>query len=219
MRFDTVIFDLDGTLLYTLEGLHQSINFALRRHGLAELSLAETRRFVGNGSRKLVERALKGVGDAALAEAVHESYCAHYSLHAHEGTRPYEGIPEMLDALRARGMKLGVVSNKPDCDAVPMIERYFGERIAVTIGKKPGYNPKPDPRAVREAMGKLGTTAERTLYVGDSDVDFFTADNAGTACALVSWGYRDLDELERCGALAVVHSAAELTAFILEEKE
>lgn len=217
MRFDTVIFDLDGTLLYTLEGLHRSVNYALRTHGLAELSFRETRRFVGNGSRKLIERALKGV--AADFEAVHDTYCAHYTAHAAEGTRPYEGIPEMLDTLRARGIKLGVVSNKPDCDAVPMIERYFGDRIAVTIGKKPEYDPKPDPRAVREAMARLGTTAERTLYVGDSDVDFFTADNAGTACALVSWGYRDLDELERCGALAVVHSVAELAAFILEEKE
>ena len=217
MRFDTVIFDLDGTLLYTLEGLHRSINYALRAHALPELTLSETRRFVGNGSRKLVERAVKGA--AADFEAVHETYCAYYSAHAAEGTRPYEGIPEFLDALRDAGIKTGVVSNKPDCDAVPMIARYFGERIAVTIGKKPEYDPKPDPRAVLEAMEKLGTTAERTLYVGDSDTDFFTAQNAGIPCVLVSWGYRDADELERCGALAVVHSAAELAAFILEEKE
>jgi len=217
MRFDSVIFDLDGTLLYTLEGLHRSVNYALRSFNLPELTFSETRRFVGNGSRKLIERAIKGA--AVDFEAVHETYCDHYTRHAAEGTRPYEGIPEFLDALKTAGIKTAVVSNKPDRDAVPMIERYFGERIAVTIGKKPEYDPKPDPRAVREAMARLGTTADRTLYVGDSDVDFFTADNAGTACALVSWGYRDLDELERCGALAVVHSVAELTAFILEEKE
>ena len=217
MRFDTVIFDLDGTLLYTLEGLHRSINFSLRSHGLPELTLSETRRFVGNGSRKLAERAVKGALERM--EAVHETYCAHYSAHAHEGTRPYEGIPEFLDALRHAGIKTGVVSNKPDCDAVPMIARYFGDRIAVTIGKKPEYDPKPDPRAVREAMAQLGAETERTLYVGDSDVDFFTAKNAGIPCVLVSWGYRDMDELKGCAALAVVDSAAELRAFILEEKE
>ena len=217
MRFDTVIFDLDGTLLYTLEGLHNSVNHALRTHGLPELSLAETRRFVGNGSRKLIERAIKGA--AADFEAVHETYCDHYSQHAHEGTRPYEGIPEMLDALKAAGIQTAVVSNKPDRDAVPMIARYFGERIAVTIGKKPEYDPKPDPRAVWEAMEKLAADKGRTLYVGDSDTDFFTAENAGIPCALVSWGYRDLDELEGCGALAVVHSVAELASLILEEKE
>ena len=215
MRFDTVIFDLDGTLLYTLEGLHNSVNHALRTHGLPELTLAETRRFVGNGSRKLIERAIKGA--AADFEAVHESYCDHYSRHAHEGTRPYEGIPEMLDALKAAGIQTAVVSNKPDRDAVPMIARYFGERIAVTIGKKPEYDPKPDPRAVWEAMEKLGADKGRTLYVGDSDTDFFTAENAGIPCALVSWGYRDLDELEGCGALAVVHSVAELATLIEKE--
>ena len=185
MRFDTVIFDLDGTLLYTLEGLHNSVNHALRTHGLPELTLAETRRFVGNGSRKLIERAIKGA--AADFEAVHESYCDHYTAHAAEGTRPYEGIPEMLDALKAAGIQTAVVSNKPD------------------------------PRAVWEAMEKLGADKGRTLYVGDSDTDFFTAENAGIPCALVSWGYRDLDELEGCGALAVVHSVAELATLIEKE--
>ena len=152
MRFDTVIFDLDGTLLYTLEGLHQSVNHALRVHGLPELTIAETRRFVGNGSVKLIERAAKGA--AADLPALHETYCDHYSQHAAEGTRPYEGIPAFLDALRAAGIKTAVVSNKPDRDAVPMIAEYFGDRIAVTIGKKPEYEPKPDPRAVWEAMEK-----------------------------------------------------------------
>lgn len=217
MRFDTVIFDLDGTLLYTLEGLHNSVNHALRAHALPELTLAETRRFVGNGSVKLIERAIKGA--AADFEAVHESYCDHYTAHAAEGTRPYEGIPEMLDALKAAGIQTAVVSNKPDRDAVPMIARYFGERIAVTIGKKPEYDPKPDPRAVWEAMEKMGADKGRTLYVGDSDVDYFTAKNAGIPCALVSWGYRDMEELERCGALTIAHSAAQLASFILEEKE
>lgn len=217
MRFDTVIFDLDGTLLYTLEGLHRSVNHALTTHGLPAITMEETRRFVGNGSRRLIERAVKGA--ETDMEAVHKTYCDHYSLHAAEGTRPYEGIPAMLDALRAAGIRTGVVSNKPDRDAVPMIGEYFGDRIAVTIGKKPGYEPKPDPRAVREAMEKLGAEQSRTLYVGDSDVDFYTAKNAGIPAVLVSWGYRDLDELEGCGALAVAHSAAELSAIILEEKE
>ena len=216
MRFDTVIFDLDGTLLYTLEGLHNSVNHALAAHSLPPLTLSETRRFVGNGSRKLIERAVKGAMDI---DAVHDTYCAHYSLHANQGTRPYEGIPEFLDALKAAGIKTGVVSNKPDRDAVPMIRQYFGERIAVTIGKKPGYEPKPDPRALREAMAQLGEEEGRTLYVGDSDVDFYTAKNAGVPAVLVSWGYRDLDELEGCGALAVAHSVEALSAIILEEKE
>lgn len=217
MRFDSVIFDLDGTLLYTLEGLHRSVNYALRSFNLPELTLSEARRFVGNGSRKLIERAIKGA--AVDFEAVHETYCDHYTRHSAEGTRPYEGIPEFLDALNAAGIRTGVVSNKPDRDAVPMIERYFGDRIAVTIGKKPEYDPKPDPRAVWEAMEKLSARKDRTLYVGDSDTDYFTAENAGIPAVLVSWGYRDLDELEGCGALAVVHSVEELAALILEEKE
>lgn len=216
MRFDTVIFDLDGTLLYTLEGLHRSVNYALTAHGLPAITMAETRRFVGNGSRKLIERAVKG---ALEADAVHETYCAHYSLHAAEGTRPYDGIPAMLDAFAAAGIRLAVVSNKPDRDAVPMIAHYFGERIPVTIGKKAEYGPKPDPRAVWEAMEKLGAEKSRTLYVGDSDVDYYTAQNAGIPAVLVSWGYRDMDELESCGALAIAHSVEELSAIILEEKE
>ena len=217
MRFDTVIFDLDGTLLYTLEGLHQSVNHALRVHGLPELTIAETRRFVGNGSVKLIERAAKGAADDLAA--LHETYCDHYTRHAAEGTRPYDGVPEFLDALRAAGIKTAVVSNKPDRDAVPMIAQYFGDRIAVTIGKKPEYEPKPAPRAVWEAMEKLGADKGRALYVGDSDTDYFTAKNAGIPAVLVSWGYRDRDELEGCGALAVVHSVAELRSLILEEKE
>ena len=100
-----------------------------------------------------------------------------------------------------------------------MIAEYFGDRIAVTIGKKPEYDPKPDPRAVWEAMERLGADKSRTLYVGDSDTDCFTAKNAGIPAVLVSWGYRDQDELEGCGALAVVHSVTELASLILEEKE
>jgi len=215
--YEYVLFDLDGTLTDPYEGITKSVCHALTYYNMEENDPAVLRSFIGPPlARRFCE--VYGFTDEQGREAVAHFRERFRSVGIYENAL-YEGIPEMLDALRAKGVKLGVVSNKPDSDAVPLIARYFGQRIAVTIGKKPEYSPKPDPRAVWEAMETLGADKSRTLYVGDSDVDFFTAQNAGIPAALVSWGYRDMEELESCGALTIAHSVAELRSFILEEKE
>lgn len=213
-----VIFDLDGTLLYTLQGLHECANASLRRFGYPERSMAEIRRFVGNGARRLMERAVPDgtPTDDGRFEALMQDYEEELRLHGEETTVPYPGIPELLDTLLARGVKLGVVSNKPDSAAAPMIRRFFGERFAAVMGKKAGYLPKPDPRAVFDALELLGTDAAHTLYAGDSDVDYYTAKNAGLACVLVSWGYRDREELEKLPALALVDNTEALLKIVGE---
>ena len=212
-RFDAVLFDLDGTLLYTLPDMRLALNRALERFGHPPRTLEEVRSFVGNGVRRLVERALPP-GAEADADGVYRCYSEWYSLHGQERVEYYPGIRETLAALRARGIRTGVVTNKTHADADAMIRRFFGGDVDVTEGKREGRPTKPDPRALRDAMALLGAGPERTLYVGDSGVDAETAKNAGVACALVSWGYRDRAELARCGALAVADTAEELLNLI-----
>ena len=212
-RFDTVLFDLDGTLLYTLPDMRLALNRALERFGHPPRTMEEVRSFVGNGVRKLVERALPP-GAEADADGVYRCYSEWYSLHGQEHVVYYPGIRELLAVLRERGIRTGVVTNKTHADADAMIRRFFGDSVEVTEGKRDGRPTKPSPEAVWDAMKILGVSPERTLYVGDSGVDAETARNASIACVLVSWGYRDRTELERHGVLGVADTAAELLNYI-----
>ncbi len=212
--YDFVIFDLDGTLLYTLPDLTGSLNAALTACGYPPRTPEETRLFVGNGVRRLVARGLPGGTENPQYEAVYAAFAAHYAVHGCDRTVPYPGILPLLDGLNGRGVGTAVVSNKNDSDAGPMIRRFFADRIAVTIGKKPEYGVKPAPDAVWEAMARLGAAAERTVYVGDSEVDFATAQNAGLDCVLVSWGYRERDALAALGAAGLIDEPAELLTYV-----
>ena len=200
MRFTTLIFDLDGTLLDTLADLHASVAHGLRTHGLAERSVAEVRAFLGNGIRNLIERSVPEGTDPPTLEAVFADFRAHYLLHSLDTTQPYPGILELLERLRAAGVRMGIVSNKLDPAVQELNQRFFAHFMQVAVGESPGVRRKPHPDAVLEAMRRLNATPSETLYVGDSEVDYATAQAAGIACALVLWGFRDAPELRELGA-------------------
>ena len=210
--FSTYIFDLDGTLLDTLGDLAASVNYALRTHGMPEHSLDDVRRFVGNGVRKLMERAIPdGVGNSRFDETF-ATFRQYYMAHSLDTTRPYEGIPATLAALKARGCHLAVVSNKMMAATQELCHHFFSDTIEVAIGEDEaaGIRRKPAPDTVFAALKALGVGKEDTVYVGDSDVDIQTARNAGLPCISVLWGFRDRDFLLQNGAETFISTPSEL---------
>ena len=192
---DTIIFDLDGTLLDTIADLATSTNYALSQMGYPVHPVSNIRRFVGNGIRMLVKRAVpEGISDNEY-EQTFQIFRDHYVVHCALQTTPYEGIPELLDELAKRGYKLGIVSNKLQPAVTDLARHFFDRHIRVAIGEGPNTRRKPAPDSVLRAMSLLNTTAEHTLYVGDSEVDLQTAANAGTRIVSVSWGFRSREQL------------------------
>lgn len=222
MMYDTYIFDLDGTLLDTLGDLAASVNYALRTYGMPEHSIDDVRRFVGNGVRKLMERAVPNGAANPLFEEAFTSFRAYYVEHAQDTTRPYEGIPETLAALRERGCRLAVVSNKMRKATEELCRHFFPDTIEVAIGEDEaaGIHKKPAPDTVfaaldaLDALGNprlsLGSHRASAVYVGDSDVDIETAHNAGIPCISVLWGFRDKDFLLQHGAKTFISAPHEL---------
>ena len=210
--FSTYIFDLDGTLLDTLGDLAASVNYALRTHGMPEHSVDDVRRFVGNGVRKLMERAVPDGADNPRFDAAFATFRQHYMAHSLDTTRPYEGIPEALEALKARGCHLAVVSNKMMAATQELCRHFFPDTIEVAIGEDEaaGIRRKPAPDTVFAALKALGVGKENAVYVGDSDVDIQTACNAGLPCISVLWGFRDRDFLISHGAQTFITHPAEL---------
>ncbi len=191
--YQAVIFDLDGTLLYTLEDLKDGVNHVMRNWNYPERTLDEVRRFVGNGIHKLIERAVpEGLEDEKV-EQVFEEFKTYYTAHCEIKTRPYDGIMELLAQLKEKGIKLAIVSNKNDAAVKELARDYFADYIEkkVAIGEREGIRKKPAPDSVFEAMRILGVDKKDTVYVGDSDVDRATAKNAGLDCISVTWGFRD----------------------------
>ena len=212
MTYKTYIFDLDGTLLDTLGDLAASVNYALRTHGLPEHSIDEVRRFVGNGVRKLMERAVPAGADNPLFEEAFATFRQYYMAHSLDTTRPYEGIPETLAALKARGCRLAVVSNKMMAATQALCSHFFPDTIEVAIGEHEaeGIRKKPAPDTVIAALKTLGVGKEDAVYVGDSDVDIQTAHNSGLPCISVLWGFRDRDFLKQHGAEAFISTPSDL---------
>ena len=217
--FSTYIFDLDGTLLDTLGDLAASVNYALRTHGMPEHSVDDVRRFVGNGVRKLMERAVPDGADNPRFDAAFATFRQHYMAHSLDTTRPYEGIPEALEALKARGCHLAVVSNKMMAATQELCRHFFPDTIEVAIGEDEaaGIRRKPAPETVFAALKALGVGKENAAYVGDSDVDIQTARNAGLPCISVLWGFRDRDFLISHGAQTFITHPAELLT--IEKKQ
>ena len=215
MNYQTCIFDLDGTLLDTLGDLAASVNHALRAHGMPEHTIDDVRRFVGNGVRLLMERAVPNGADNPDFEATFATFRQYYMQHSLDTTRPYEGIPETLQALKARGCQLAVVSNKMMAATQSLIRHFFPDTISVAIGEHEaeGIRKKPAPDTVLAALRQLGVGKEGAVYVGDSDVDIETAHNSGLPCISVLWGFRDRDFLLQHGATTFVASPAELLRF------
>lgn len=211
-QYHTYIFDLDGTLLDTLDDLASAVNYALRTYGMPEHSRDAIRRFVGNGVRMLMIRAVPDGEQNPKFEEVFETFRKYYMQHSLDTTRPYDGIPEMLAALRQRGCRLAVVSNKFDAATKELCKHFFPNTIEVAVGEHEaeGIRKKPAPDTVIEALSQLGVSSNNAVYVGDSDVDLETARNAALPCISVLWGFRDRDFLLAHGATTFITSPKEL---------
>ena len=201
MKKTAYIFDLDGTLLDTLQDLAAAVNYALRKNGMEEHSIDDIRRFVGNGVRKLIERAVPEGTAPAVLDKVFADFRAYYMEHSLDATKPYKGIPEVLQELKRRGCKMAVVSNKMMAATQELVAHFFPE-IEVAIGENEaaGIRKKPAPDMVHKALKQLGVDANATVYIGDSDVDIQTAKNAGVPSICVLWGFRDKEFLLEHGA-------------------
>ena len=212
--YNTFIFDLDGTLLNTLDDLAASVNYALRTHGMPERTLDEVRSFVGNGVRLLMERAIPEGSVNPRFEETFATFRAYYMEHSLDTTRPYDGIPEMIHALKQRGCRLAVVSNKFYAATQELIRHFFPE-ITVAIGEHEaeGIRKKPAPDTVFEALRQLEVGKEKAVYVGDSDVDLQTAHNSGLPCISVLWGFRDHDFLLAHGATTFISRPEKLLSY------
>ena len=220
----TIIFDLDGTLMNTLDDLHDSVSYALRQAGLAPNPKQDTRRYLGNGVRNLVNRSVEQAcptADEALKERVFEIFRAYYVAHSMDKTAPYEGIPEMLKECKKRGFFTAIVSNKLDPAVKDLYKAFFADSIDVAIGETPTVKRKPAPDMVDEAIRQLsllhGRSIEKSecVYVGDSEVDLQTAKNSDLPCIAVSWGFRDRDYLVEQGAKTIIDCPDELFEHIL----
>lgn len=194
--YKAVIFDLDGTLLNTLDDLAASVNFALKTCGYPERTMAEVRAFIGNGVIKLMQRATPdGIGQADF-DRCFESFRSHYLEHMFDTTKPYDGILPLLDTLKAAGIKTAVVSNKLHSGVVGLCKDFFGDRLTCAFGVLDESERKPAPANVFKAIKEMQVEAADCVYVGDSEVDVQTANNAGLDCIAVTWGYRDPDVLK-----------------------
>lgn len=216
MKKNTVIFDLDGTLLDTLQDLADATNYALRKQGMPERTIEEVRQFVGNGVRLLMIRAIPGGEENPLFEETFALFKSYYGEHCNDHTRPYEGIMELLATLREKDYAVAIVSNKIDFAVKELSKLYFQGIVPVAIGEKEGIRRKPAPDTVFEALKELGRTKEEAVYVGDSDVDIETAQNAGMPCISVLWGFRDKAFLETHGASHYAEKAEEILKYVEE---
>ncbi len=214
MRYDAAIFDLDGTLLDTIDDLKNSINHALSVCGYPPRTRAEVLAFVGNGVPRLVELAVPPGTPADRRQAVLDAMNAHYAAHCAQLTRPYPGVTDVLRTLRAAGVRVAVVSNKPDYGVQELCARYFPGLLDSAVGMREGIRKKPYPDAVEAALAAFGVPPERAVYIGDSEVDVQTAKNAHTALISVDWGFRTHAQLVEAGAGHIVSDADALLALL-----
>lgn len=215
---NTIIFDLDGTLLNTLEDLKDSTNFALTQFGYPKRSLDEVRCFVGNGVKKLIERAIPdGAGNPDFEKCL-VVFKKHYAMNMYNKTAPYDGILELLQNLNKQNYKIGVVSNKFDAAVKRLCKTYFSSLITAAIGETENIHKKPAPDSVFKVMEILDASQKNTVYCGDSEVDVQTAKNAGIDCIGVTWGFRSQKVLEDNGAKFIVNKPEEILELLNRQK-
>lgn len=217
MRYSTVIFDMDGTLLDTLDDLMNSVNIALVQFGFPKRTRTEIRAFVGNGVGMLVKRSVpEGTDEKTEAECL-KVFKAHYAEHSAVYTKPYDGITELLRLLKEQGVGIAVVSNKFDLALKELCDRFFPGLVDYSAGEKAGVPKKPAPDSVFDCMNALGADKNTTLYVGDSEVDMATAANASLPAAGVLWGFRDRGVLTEGGAAYIINDPHEIAAIVKGE--
>ncbi len=213
--YRTAIFDLDGTLLDTLDDLMDAVNATLIRHGYPPRTREEIRRFLGNGVRSLVARSLPCGEQTPDFERILADFRAYYADHAEIKTAPYAGVRELLVRLRARGVRVAVVSNKFEAAVQALCHRYFGDLVEVAVGDAPDHARKPAPDGVFAALASLGEGIEDAVLIGDSETDVATARAAGIPCLSVLWGFRDPADLAAAGGDRFCETVAELEKILL----
>ena len=214
-RYDTVIFDLDGTLLNTLEDLTDSVNYSLKLNGFPERTLNEVRSFIGNSDTRLMELAIPGgLGNSSFEKCLTD-YRSHYATNLQNKTKPYENVETLLINLKENGFRLAIVSNKRDPSVKELNSRWFKPYIPVALGVSDEIPKKPDPTLLNNALNELQSKQEKTIFVGDSEVDVRTAANAGIQFIGVTWGFRDTEILKQAGADILINKPEELTNYLI----
>lgn len=215
-KYDTVVFDLDGTLLDTLQDLTDAVNYALEKYSCPQKALEQICSYVGNGVKLLIERAVPMGIDNPKFDEIYECFCDYYSEHSNDKTAPYDGVIDLLRELKNRGYKLAIVSNKFDSAVKELAKLYFEDTIDVAIGENEsaGIKKKPAPDTALLALKELGSSKERSVFVGDSDVDFKTAQNSELDCISVLWGFRTKEFLQECGATVFAETPEEVLELI-----
>lgn len=216
MRYQAILWDLDGTLLNTLDDLANSVNAALAAHDLPPRTTEEVRAFVGNGIRNLMERAVPDGCDAAVTEAAYTAFCAHYEVHCRDNTCPYDGVLPLLRRLGQKGVRSAVVSNKAAFAVERLAAQHFPGMLEVALGATESRRRKPAPDMAEEALAQLNVPRERALYIGDSEVDVATAAAAGLDSVIVTWGFRSREQLVAAGAQRLVDTPQELEDWLFE---
>lgn len=214
---ETIVFDLDGTLLNTLEDLTDSVNHAMRQYHLPEHSIGEIRTYVGNGAAKLIERAIPQGKENAAYDEILAAFRRQYQAHCEDKTGLYAGVMEMLGQLKRAGYRMAIVSNKPDGAVKQLYHKYFGAYVEAAVGEHPGAEKKPAPDMVHQALAELASDASHAVYVGDSEVDLQTAANVPMPCVSVLWGFRTEEELLAAGAVRekMIRTPQELLPYLL----
>lgn len=214
MKYDAVLFDLDGTVLDTVDDIASALNRALKSHGFAPVGREQTRAALGNGTRRLVEQALPEDCPEKTKEAVIAQYRDIYEANCHKLTRPYAGMVELLRELKEAKVKTAIVSNKPD-SMVQILERVYYPGVPdLVVGEQAGLARKPAPDMIAAARKALGVEAKRCVYVGDSEVDIQTARGAGLECISVSWGFRSREQLVEAGAAPIADNITALRSYL-----
>lgn len=210
MKYSTIIFDLDGTLMDTLKDLWLSVNYSLRTNNLPERSLEEVRTFVGNGVRLLIQRAIPEGSNEQTLNAVLQAFKEYYQAHCKDNSKPYDGIADAMRTLREQGRRIAIVSNKPQFGVTELHEEWFKDLAEVAVGEREGLKRKPAPDMVEVALKELGVSKDNAVYIGDSDVDIATAASSGMPCVSVLWGFRDKDFLTKHGATQFAEKPSDL---------
>lgn len=218
MKYKAVIFDMDGTILNTLDDLADTMNYCLRSYGMPERTLPAIRSFLGNGLRVLVEKSVPAGTEKSLIDLMCETFGDYYKDHCAIKTRPYEGINALLQKVRDAGILTAVVSNKVDFAVTELCKEYFDGLFDYSVGERPGQRRKPFPDSVNDVLEYFKLTKEEAVYIGDSEVDFMTAKNAGMDVIMVDWGFRDEASLQMMGAKLIVHSTDEVYEAIVNKE-
>lgn len=216
MQKKIFIFDMDGTLLNTLEDLMISTNYALSQFDYPTHTIEEIRFFVGNGVAKLIERAIPDGLNNSNYEKCLEIFKKHYAKNMYNHTSAYVGIPELLKNLKDKGIKTAVVSNKFDLAVKELSNKYFGDLIDIAIGEneQAGIKKKPAPDTVFEVLNLMNLKSEDAIYIGDSDVDIMTAKNSNMPCISVTWGFRDREFLIKNDATIIVDRPEQILQYV-----